>query len=65
MTIRVTEAEFRGRRRELLADLPVSEEELRLKAKYFAALTDAEWQAHREFNEIEFLLGKRESDCGV
>lgn len=63
VTIRVTKAELRRRRRELLADLPVSEEELMLKAKYFAAMTDAEWQAHRELDEIDFLLGTRESDC--
>lgn len=63
VTIRVTEAELRRRRRELLADLPVSQEELRLKAKYFAAMTDTEYQAHRELDEIDFLLGTCESDC--
>ena len=63
VTIRVTKAELRRRRRELLADLPVLEEELILKAKYFAAMTDAEYQAHRELDEIDFLLGTRESGC--
>jgi len=62
VTIRVTKAELRRRRRELLAGLPVSEEELMLKAKYFAAMTDAEYQVHRELDEIDFLLGTRESD---
>ena len=63
VTIRVTKAELRRRRRKLLASLPVSEEALMLQAKYFAAMTNAEWQAHRELDEIDFLLGTRESDC--
>ena len=59
-SIRVTEAELRRRRRELLADLTVSEEELKLKVNCFAAMTHAEWLAHCELDEIDFLLGARE-----
>jgi len=59
-SIRVTEVELRRRRRELLADLTVSEEELKLKVNCFAAMTHAEWLAHCELDEIDFLLGTRE-----
>lgn len=57
MTIRVTKAELRRRRKEILRDLGVSEETLMAKVNSTAPLSDSEWSAMTELAEIDFLLG--------
>ena len=56
VSIRVTKAELRQRRRRVLRDLCMSEEELMAKVNSTAPLSQAEWTAMQELAEIDFLL---------
>lgn len=56
MSIRVTKAELRRRRRELVRDLGVPEQSFLAKVNSSEPLTDAEWSAMQELSEIDFLL---------
>ena len=56
ISIRVTKAELRQRRRRVLRDLCMSEEELMAKVNSTAPLSQAEWTAMQELAEIDFLL---------
>lgn len=56
LSIRVTKAELRQRRRRVLRDLCMSEEELMAKVNSTAPLSQAEWTAMQELAEIDFLL---------
>ena len=56
LSIRVTKAELRQRRRRVLRDLCMSEEELMAKVNSTAPLSQAEWTAVQELAEIDFLL---------
>lgn len=61
MTIRVTKAELRRRRKEILRGLGVSEETLMAKVNSTEPLSDSEWSAQKELAEIDFLLGDEQS----
>lgn len=56
ISIRVTKAELRQRRRRVLRDLCMSEAELMAKVNSTAPLSQAEWTAMQELAEIDFLL---------
>ena len=56
VSIRVTKAELRQRRRQVLRDLRMSEAELMAKVNSTAPLSQAEWTAMQELAEIDFLL---------
>lgn len=55
---RVTHAELRQRRRDIVSSLPEGEHALREKMRTFSAMTGKELSAGWELDEIDFLLAK-------
>jgi hypothetical protein len=56
MSIRVTKAELRRRRKEIVRELGMPEEAFMAKVNSSEPLTDSEWSAMQELSGIDFLL---------